>query len=107
VRLFVLVVGLVDDFGHLHRHRVFWRRRPAALGDVAAPAQEALSVGPLKALSQDVADVGQVEQEQRHPDDGVEYGRHLAPIGLWRHVSITCKVFQIFIIKLYMNYLSF
>ena len=37
-------------------------------------------VGPLEAGGQDVSDVREVEQEERHPDDGVEDGDKLADL---------------------------
>ena len=37
-------------------------------------------VGPLEAGGQDVSDVREVEQEERHPDDGVEDSDELADL---------------------------
>ena len=59
-------------------------RPPGA--DVAAhfPVQE------TEALRHDVADVGEAEQHQGDPQDGVEDGDHLPPLRLRRDVPIAC-----------------
>lgn len=54
-------------------------------------AEKDFGVDPLERLGQDVADVGQVEQKERHADDGVEDGRHLAPIRSGRDVPVACQ----------------
>ena len=45
-------------------------------------------VGPLEAGGQDVSDVGEVEQEERHPDDGVEDGDELPDRGCRSNVAV-------------------
>lgn len=58
---------------------------------LAAAAQAALGVDPLEALGQYVANVGQVQQEQRHAHDRVQYGRQFAAQRPRRHVTVTCE----------------
>lgn len=65
--------------------------RPATRHAGTDAAEEDFGVDPLEGFGQNVADIGQVEQEQRHSDDGVEDGRHLAPLGAWRDVSVACE----------------
>lgn len=47
-------------------------------------------VGPLEARGEDLADVGEVEEEQRDPDHGVEDGHDLPDGGDRDDVAITC-----------------
>lgn len=59
--------------------------------DPLAPAPLALAqprVGPLEAGGQDVSNVGEVEQEQRHADDGIEDGHQLADRSGWSDVAV-------------------
>lgn len=65
--------------------------RPASRHPGTDAAEEDFGVDPLEGLGQNVADIGQVEQEQRHSDDGVEDGRHLAPLSAWRDVSVAWR----------------
>ena len=61
---------------------------PASLEDLTF-AQS--GVGPLEAGGEDLADVGEVEEEQRHTHHRVEDGHDLAD-GRHRHdVAITCN----------------
>ena len=48
-------------------------------------------VCPLEAGGEDLADVGEVEEEERDPDDGVEDGHDLADGGDGHDVSVTCR----------------
>lgn len=68
----------------LHGQHAF----PALL---AAAAQAAFGVDPLEALGQYVANVGQVQQKQRHAHDRVQYGRQFAAQRPRRHVTVTCE----------------
>lgn len=54
-------------------------------------AQEHFGVDPLEGLGEDVADIGQVEQKQRHPDDRVQNGRHLSPLCARRDVAVSWR----------------
>ena len=47
-------------------------------------------VGPLEAGGEDLTDVGEVEEEQRDPDHGVEDGHDLPDGGDRHDVSVTC-----------------
>ena len=61
---------------------------PASLEDLTF-AQS--GVGPLEAGGEDLADVGEVEEEQRHAHHRVEDGHDLAD-GRHRHdVAVTCN----------------
>ena len=51
------------------------------------PAELAVRV--LEARSQDVADVGHVEQHQGDPDEGVDDGEQLPQVGLGGQVAVT------------------
>jgi len=57
---------------------------------LTAPAQAAFRVYPLETLGQDVADVGQIQQKQRHAHYGVQYGGQFAEQRPRRHVTVTC-----------------
>jgi len=50
--------------------------------------QAHLGVYPLEGLGQDISNVGQVEQEQRHANDCVQNGHQLSPLGLGCNVPI-------------------
>lgn len=52
-------------------------------------AQAHLGVYPLEGLGQDIANVGQVEQEQGHADYGIQNGDQLAPLGLGCNVAVS------------------
>ena len=48
-------------------------------------------VGPLEACGEDLADVGEVEEEEGDPDHGVENGHDFANGGDRHNVAVTCK----------------
>ena len=48
-------------------------------------------VGPLEAGGEDLADVGEVEEEEGDPDHGVEDGHDLADGGDRHNVAVTCR----------------
>ena len=48
-------------------------------------------VGPLEARGEDLADVGEVEDEEGDPDHGVENGHDFANGGDRHNVAVTCK----------------
>ena len=54
-------------------------------------------VGPLEAGGEDLTDVGEVEEEQRDPDHGVEDGHDLPDGGDRHDVAVTCPEMDVLV----------
>lgn len=61
------------------------------------PAETTTGVGPLKAPGENVAYVAEVEEEKRHPNNGVHYRRHFTPFGPRTGVPITLNTRESFL----------
>lgn len=55
-------------------------------------AQAATGVGPFEASGQNVADIAEVEEEERHPYYRVHYSHDFAPFRPGTNVAVTCAV---------------
>lgn len=55
-------------------------------------AQATAGVGPFEASGQNVADIAEVEKEERHPYYCVHYSRDFAPFRSGTNVAVTCAV---------------